>query len=175
MKLNEQVTTIPTIGFNVETVSPCKGLTFTVWDVGGQEKIRRLWRHYYQNTEGKSLMFISTLEWVTWKRYCDITWTSWCLKSPVTGVFVQQFVRDNNKENTWKPCITGPLWGESNSNRQTALTLPSQRASIAGSVSVSFEYSFTGNNYTVGKRTVALKIIACCPITQTPTAQSKVW
>ena len=56
MKLNEQVATIPTIGFNVETVSPCKGLTFTVWDVGGQKKIRQLWRHYYQNTEG--LLFI---------------------------------------------------------------------------------------------------------------------
>lgn len=36
LKLNETVTTIPTIGFNVETVSPSKNLTFTVWDVGGQ-------------------------------------------------------------------------------------------------------------------------------------------
>jgi len=53
LKLNETVSTIPTIGFNVETVSPVKGLTFTVWDVGGQEKIRALWRHYYQNAEGK--------------------------------------------------------------------------------------------------------------------------
>ena len=35
-KLNETVSTIPTIGFNVETVKPCKGLEFTVWDVGGQ-------------------------------------------------------------------------------------------------------------------------------------------
>ncbi|XP_013394266.1 ADP-ribosylation factor [Lingula anatina] len=52
VKLNENVSTIPTIGFNVETVSPCKGLSFTVWDVGGQDKIRPLWRHYYQNTEG---------------------------------------------------------------------------------------------------------------------------
>nr|XP_039265265.1 ADP-ribosylation factor-like [Styela clava] len=52
LKLNEVVTTIPTIGFNVETVSPCKGLTFTVWDVGGQTKIRPLWRHYYQNSDG---------------------------------------------------------------------------------------------------------------------------
>ena len=53
IKLNENVSTIPTIGFNVETVSPCKGISFTVWDVGGQEKIRRLWEHYYSNTEGK--------------------------------------------------------------------------------------------------------------------------
>lgn len=52
VKLNEQVCTIPTIGFNVETVTPVKGVTFTVWDVGGQEKIRALWRHYYTNTEG---------------------------------------------------------------------------------------------------------------------------
>ncbi|XP_060554716.1 uncharacterized protein LOC132715683 [Ruditapes philippinarum] len=52
LKLNETVSTIPTIGFNVETVSPVKGLTFTVWDVGGQDKIRQLWRHYFQNTEG---------------------------------------------------------------------------------------------------------------------------
>lgn len=54
IKLNENVSTIPTIGFNVETVSPAKGISFTVWDVGGQDKIRPLWRHYFQNTEGKS-------------------------------------------------------------------------------------------------------------------------
>ena len=53
VKLNENVHTIPTIGFNVETVSPVKGVSFTVWDVGGQDKIRPLWRHYYQNTDGK--------------------------------------------------------------------------------------------------------------------------
>ncbi|XP_065176099.1 ADP-ribosylation factor 6-like [Sycon ciliatum] len=51
-KLNEVVSTIPTIGFNVETVEPMKGLTFTVWDVGGQDKIRPLWRHYFTGTEG---------------------------------------------------------------------------------------------------------------------------
>ena len=47
----EVVTTIPTIGFNVETVE-YKNLSFTVWDVGGQDKIRPLWRHYYQGTNG---------------------------------------------------------------------------------------------------------------------------
>lgn len=56
LKLNETVITIPTIGFNVETVSPTNNLTFTVWDVGGQDKIRPLWRHYFQGTEG--LMYI---------------------------------------------------------------------------------------------------------------------
>ncbi|XP_064623320.1 ADP-ribosylation factor 1-like [Lineus longissimus] len=56
LKLNETVSTLPTIGFNVEEVTPCKGVSFTVWDVGGQERIRQLWRHYYQNCEG--LVFV---------------------------------------------------------------------------------------------------------------------
>ena len=50
LKLGEVVTTIPTIGFNVESVQ-YKNVDFTVWDVGGQDKIRTLWRHYYQNTD----------------------------------------------------------------------------------------------------------------------------
>lgn len=29
-----------------------KNVIFTVWDVGGQEKLRPLWRHYFQNTDG---------------------------------------------------------------------------------------------------------------------------
>lgn len=41
----------PTVGFNVETVE-YKNISFTVWDVGGQDKIRPLWRHYFQNTQG---------------------------------------------------------------------------------------------------------------------------
>ena len=50
LKLGEVVTTIPTIGFNVETVEH-NGVSFTAWDVGGKDKIRPLWRHYYQNTQ----------------------------------------------------------------------------------------------------------------------------
>ena len=38
------------LGFNVETVE-YKNISFTVWDVGGQDKIRPLWRHYFQNTQ----------------------------------------------------------------------------------------------------------------------------
>lgn len=49
LKLGDMVTTIPTIGFNVETVE-YKNLKFTMWDVGGQDKLRPLWRHYYENT-----------------------------------------------------------------------------------------------------------------------------
>merc|ERR1719461_923805 len=55
LKLGEVVSTIPTVGFNVESLE-YKNLTFTMWDVGGQDKIRALWRHYYQNTQG--LIFV---------------------------------------------------------------------------------------------------------------------
>merc|ERR1712154_628626 len=41
---------IPTIGFNVETVE-YKNIKFTMFDVGGQDKIRPLWRHYYKDTD----------------------------------------------------------------------------------------------------------------------------
>merc|ERR1712225_194666 len=55
LKHAETVRTIPTIGFNVETVT-YKNISFNVWDVGGQDKIRPLWRHYYRNTQG--LIFV---------------------------------------------------------------------------------------------------------------------
>jgi ADP-ribosylation factor protein 1 len=47
LKLDQVVTTIPTIGFNVETVE-FENISFTVWDIGGQDRIRRFWHHYYQ-------------------------------------------------------------------------------------------------------------------------------
>jgi ADP-ribosylation factor protein 1 len=51
LKLGDVVQTMPTIGFNVETVE-YKNINMTVWDVGGQSKIRALWRHYFQNAQG---------------------------------------------------------------------------------------------------------------------------
>jgi small GTP-binding protein len=50
LKLNELVHTIPTVGFNVESLD-YKNLNMTIWDVGGQKTIRALWRHYYANTQ----------------------------------------------------------------------------------------------------------------------------
>ena len=56
MKLDEYLNTVPTIGFNCErvagTVGRSAGLTFQVWDVCGQEKIRPLWRSYTRCTDG---------------------------------------------------------------------------------------------------------------------------
>ncbi|GJN21942.1 hypothetical protein PR202_gb09466 [Eleusine coracana subsp. coracana] len=51
LHIGEVLSTVPTIGFNVEKVQ-YKNVMFTVWDVGGQEKLRPLWRHYFTNTDG---------------------------------------------------------------------------------------------------------------------------
>lgn len=65
--MGEVVSTTPTIGFNVESLV-YKNVNLTVWvrvlrlsftscqDIGGQDKIRVLWRHYYANTTG--LIFV---------------------------------------------------------------------------------------------------------------------
>ena len=55
LKLGEHIMTIPTIGFNVDTIE-FKGFNLNIWDVGGQDRIRALWRHYFHNTQG--LIFV---------------------------------------------------------------------------------------------------------------------
>mmetsp|Transcript_5194 Transcript_5194/g.14613 ORF Transcript_5194/g.14613 Transcript_5194/m.14613 type:complete len:185 (-) Transcript_5194:1060-1614(-) len=59
LKLGEVQNTVPTVGFNVETVE-YGNVSFTVWDVGGQDKIRRLWKHYYDNARGVIFVVDST-------------------------------------------------------------------------------------------------------------------
>jgi GTPase SAR1 family protein len=46
--------TIPTIGFNVEHAelrcaggAGCELISIDAWDVGGRDKLRPLWRHFY--------------------------------------------------------------------------------------------------------------------------------
>ena len=55
LKLNEVVTTIPTIGFNVEEIQ-FHNLKMTVWDVGGQKTVRYV-RQQFGNFQ--SFRFIS--------------------------------------------------------------------------------------------------------------------
>eukprot|EP01064_Diplonema_japonicum_P009613 TRINITY_DN1708_c5_g1_i1.p1 TRINITY_DN1708_c5_g1~~TRINITY_DN1708_c5_g1_i1.p1 ORF type:complete len:183 (+),score=32.73 TRINITY_DN1708_c5_g1_i1:43-591(+) len=50
LQLGDVVTAVPTIGFNVETIT-YKNLSLQVWDLGGQTSIRPYWRCYYSNTD----------------------------------------------------------------------------------------------------------------------------
>jgi len=59
LKNGECVNTIPTIGFNVETIE-YKNISFTMWDLGGRSKSRPLWRHYMQNTSAVILIVDSS-------------------------------------------------------------------------------------------------------------------
>lgn len=81
LALGETVMSVPTVGFNVETVE-YKGVRMTMFDVGGawrrraasalasltdnavatagQERLRRLWRHYYEGTDGLIFMVDTT-------------------------------------------------------------------------------------------------------------------
>ena len=60
MQFNEFVNTVPTKGFNSEKVKVSLGghrtVTFHFWDVGGQEKLRPLWKSYTRRTDG--LVFV---------------------------------------------------------------------------------------------------------------------
>eukprot|EP00096_Caligus_rogercresseyi_P015976 TRINITY_DN8475_c0_g1_i1.p1 TRINITY_DN8475_c0_g1~~TRINITY_DN8475_c0_g1_i1.p1 ORF type:complete len:476 (-),score=120.47 TRINITY_DN8475_c0_g1_i1:478-1905(-) len=64
LKFDQYINTVPTIGFNCEkirgTQGDSRGLLFLVWDVGGQEKIRPLWRPYTRATDGIIFVVDST-------------------------------------------------------------------------------------------------------------------
>jgi len=59
LHLGENVVTIPTIGFNVEAIK-YKNLKMTIWDVGGQHRLRPLWRHYFSGTDAIIFVVDST-------------------------------------------------------------------------------------------------------------------
>jgi len=56
LKFDQYVNTVPTIGFNCEkvkiTAGKAKGTSFLIWDIGGQDKLRPLWRTYTRYTDG---------------------------------------------------------------------------------------------------------------------------
>jgi len=59
LKLGEVVSTMPTIGFNMESVT-YRNLNLNVWDLGGQTSIRPYWRCYYANTAAVIFVVDST-------------------------------------------------------------------------------------------------------------------
>ncbi|CAL6060143.1 ADP-ribosylation_factor 1 [Hexamita inflata] len=55
--LGELITTIPTIGLNIEQVK-IKNISLNIWDVGDQERMRPLWRHYLSSIHNNVLFFV---------------------------------------------------------------------------------------------------------------------
>ncbi|XP_064503410.1 ADP-ribosylation factor-like protein 11 [Pseudopipra pipra] len=56
LKSGQAVETCPTVGFNVESLqTPC-GISFTLWDVGGQDSLRASWPDYLEDIN--TLVFV---------------------------------------------------------------------------------------------------------------------
>ncbi|NXU47113.1 ARL14 protein, partial [Turnix velox] len=51
-KYSDAFLTLPTIGFNVDMIETEKDFTLTIWDVGGQQKMRQVWCNFLEGTEG---------------------------------------------------------------------------------------------------------------------------
>jgi small GTP-binding protein len=49
LKQNEIVSTLPTYGYNVETINH-GNTNLTLWEVGGNDRVRPLWRYEFPNT-----------------------------------------------------------------------------------------------------------------------------
>ena len=56
LKFGQYINTVPTIGFNCERIriqtNKSKGINFIIWDIGGEDKLRPLWRSYTRCTDG---------------------------------------------------------------------------------------------------------------------------
>lgn len=59
LHLGDVVSTVPTVGFNLETVE-YKNVSFEVWDLGGQTGIRPYWRCYFSDTDAVIYVIDST-------------------------------------------------------------------------------------------------------------------
>lgn len=61
LRFNDAGSTTPTVGFNYETVTH-KNVSYDISDTGGQDKLRDLWRHYYEEANGVVFAVDSTDE-----------------------------------------------------------------------------------------------------------------
>ena len=59
IQFRESKVTVPTLGFNVETVK-YENLTFQMWDLGGQSELRPYWRCYFPKTNAIVFVIDST-------------------------------------------------------------------------------------------------------------------
>lgn len=64
LKFDQYTSTSPTVGFNCEKIlvnsGNSKDRVFTVWDAGGQDKIRPLWKSYTRKADGIIFVVDST-------------------------------------------------------------------------------------------------------------------
>lgn len=57
--MGKAVETTPTIGSNVEQITH-KNVSFSAWDLGGQERVRSVWSTYYSRADAVLFVIDST-------------------------------------------------------------------------------------------------------------------
>eukprot|EP01129_Flabellula_baltica_P005980 TRINITY_DN2201_c0_g1_i3.p1 TRINITY_DN2201_c0_g1~~TRINITY_DN2201_c0_g1_i3.p1 ORF type:complete len:176 (+),score=29.98 TRINITY_DN2201_c0_g1_i3:159-686(+) len=55
IKLGAVKSISPTIGFHVESIR-YRSLDLVMWDIGGQDRLRKLWEHYY--SDSRALIYV---------------------------------------------------------------------------------------------------------------------
>ena len=100
-----KVKTVPTIGFNLETVRHKKGIDFTFWDLGGGDKIRPLLRHYYPNTDAVVYVVDSTDR----ERFAEIRQELRDMMEALGGAHLLVLANKSDLEQALSP---GELWDE---------------------------------------------------------------
>jgi len=84
LKLGQEIETIPTIGFNVESVR-INNVTLTIWDLCGQEKIRPIWRHFFEG----SVAVVFVIDSVDTARFDEA-------KNELHKLFIEEFLKDSS-------------------------------------------------------------------------------
>lgn len=59
-QFNRNITTVTTEEQNIEILQPIEGVSFVVWDMGGQKSLRRRWEDQYIDTDGIVFVVDST-------------------------------------------------------------------------------------------------------------------
>ena len=70
LRYKETKTTTPTVGFNFETVI-YKKFSMSICDTGGQDRIRDLWKHYFEQVQVLAQMLnLALMHCYVCNRYC---------------------------------------------------------------------------------------------------------
>ncbi|XP_077393233.1 ADP-ribosylation factor-like protein 6 isoform X4 [Festucalex cinctus] len=122
---------VPTIGFNIEKFKSSSSLSFTVFDMSGQNRYRNLWEHYYKESHAiifvidssdKLRMVVAKEELDTLLNHGDICSkklpvlffaNKMDLRDAMSSVKVSQMLcLENIKDKPWHICASNAIEGE---------------------------------------------------------------
>eukprot|EP00771_Trimastix_marina_P001342 gnl/Trimastix_PCT/2409.p1 GENE.gnl/Trimastix_PCT/2409~~gnl/Trimastix_PCT/2409.p1 ORF type:complete len:658 (-),score=80.02 gnl/Trimastix_PCT/2409:44-2017(-) len=88
LKHDTIVETIPTIGFNLEFLQ-VDGIRVCLWDIGGQQILRRLWRHYYDENRPGIVIVVDSTDYRPNRLCCPDSQCGSCLNEELHTLFTR--------------------------------------------------------------------------------------